>query len=111
MLPTLPNRCLIGSYNINAASVEPNWMMHISTTCYIWKSEIRLEEGIANWVTIACFYFALCYECLDWIIWKLGLLLPAYCVDCTMHDKRVCTCNVGIPPSWVQRENSSRKSS
>ena len=63
-------RYLIFSYNINAAPVEPNWMMRIPSPYYICKSDITLEEGMANWVTIVWFHWALSYECLDWMIWK-----------------------------------------
>ena len=101
MPTTLPNRYLICSYNINATPVEPNWMMRIPSACYICKSEIRLEAGIANQVTLACFHFALSYKYLDWMIWKLGLSLPAPCIGGTMHHERICTCHFGIPPSWV----------
>ena len=111
MPTTLLNRYLICSHNINAAPVEPNWMMRIPSAYYICKYEISLEEGIANQVTIACFHFALCYECLDWMIWKLGMSPPAFCIACTMHRERICTCHFGIPLSWARRNYSSRKSS
>ena len=111
MPTTLPNRYLICSYNINATPVEPNWMIGIPSAWYICKSEITLEEGMPNQITIACFHFALCYVCLDWMIWKLGLSLPASCIGCTIHHERICTCHFGIPPNWVQRDHSSRKSS
>ena len=111
MPTTSCNRYLICCYNLNAVPVEPNYEMHIHLACYICKFEITLEEGIANQVTIAYFHFALCYECLDWMICKLVLLPPASCIGCIMHHKHMCIYHVGIPPSWVQREHSSRKSS
>ena len=112
LMPTTSHRSyLICSYNINAAPVEPIWMMRIPSACYICKSEITLEEGIANQVTMACFHFALCYESLKSIIGKLELSLPVSCIGCTMHHERICTSHFGIPPSWVCREHSSRKSS
>ena len=111
MPTTSRNRFWICYWNINGAPVEPNWMMHIPSSCYICKSEIRLEDRMLNWVTIACFHFVLCYECLDWMIWKLGLSRPASCVGCTMHHKHICTCHFAIPPSWMRRDHSSRKSS
>ena len=107
---TSPYIFLICSYNLNATPVELNWIMHITSACYICKSEITLAEGIVNWVTIACFHLALCYEYLDWMIWQLGLSPPACCIRCTMHHKHICTCYFGIPPSWVRRDHSSRKS-
>ena len=104
------SRFLICYCNINTAPVEPNWMMCIPSACYICKSEITLEEGMANRVTIASFHFALCYESLDAMIWKLSLSPPASCIGCIIHDERICTCYFGIPPSWMRREQSSRKS-
>ena len=56
---TSHNRFLICSTNINALSVEPNWMMRIPPSCYICESGITLEEGIGNQVTIACFHLHL----------------------------------------------------
>ena len=64
MPTTSLGRYLICSYNVNAVPVVPNWMMHIPSACYMCKSEITLEDGIANQVTIACFHFALSYKCL-----------------------------------------------
>ena len=104
-------RYLICCCNINAVPVEPNWMIRIPSACYNCKSEITLEEGMANCVTAACFHFALCYESLDWMIWKLGLSLPISCIGCIMHHERIGTCHFGFLPSWVWREHSSRKSS
>ena len=104
-------RSLICTCNINDTPVEPNWIMCIPSAYYICKSEITLEEGIANRVTIACFHHVLCYEFLDWITWKLCLSPPASCIGCIIHYERICTCHFGIPSSWVQREHSSRKSS
>ena len=91
--------------------VQPNWIIHIPSACYICKSEITIEEGMANRVIIVCFYFALCYECLYWMIWKLELSPPACCIGCTMPHERICTCYFGIPPSWMRRDHSSMKSS
>ena len=102
---------MVCSYNINATPVEPNWMIGIPSAWYICKSEITLEEGMPNQITIACFHFALCYECLDWMIWKLGLSPPASYIEYTMHHEPICICHLGIPPSWVQSDHSSRKSS
>ena len=111
MPTTSRSRYLICFSNITDKPVEPNWMMRIPSACYICKSKMTLEEGKANWVTMACFHFAPCYEYLDWMIWKLGLSLPAPCIGGTMHHERICTCHFGIPPSWVRRDHSSRKSS
>ena len=105
------HRYLICFYNINATPVEPNSMMCILCTSYICKSEIMLEEGMANWVTMACFHFAICYECVDWMSWKLQLPPPASCIGCTMYYECICTSQFEIPPSWVRRDHSSRKSS
>ena len=91
--------------------VEPNWIMRNPSACCICKSEITCKEGTANSVTIASFHFALCNECLDWMIWKLGLLPPASCIGCCIYHKHICTCQFGILPSWVRREHGSRKSS
>ena len=110
-MPTMScNRYLTYSCNINATLVAPNWMMHIPCASYICKSEIALNEGMANQITIACFCFALCYTSLDWMIWKLVLPLPASYIGCTMYHERVCTCHFRIPPSWVRRNHNSRKS-
>ena len=76
-------------------------MIRIPSACYICKSKIILEEGIANQVTIAYFHCTLYYNCLDWIIWKLALSLLASCIGCTIHHKRICACHIGIAPSWV----------
>ena len=54
---TLCNRYLICFSNINATLVEPNWMIHIPSAYCIYESKIILEEGITNWVTIACVHF------------------------------------------------------
>ena len=62
------NKYLICSSNIYTAPVEPNWMMHIPSSYYICKSEITLEEGVANQVTIVWFHFVLYYEYLDFLI-------------------------------------------
>ena len=108
---TSRNRYLICCYNIHAAPIEPNWMMRIPSACYICKSEIMLEEGMSNPVTITCFPIVLCYKWLNWLIWTLGLSLLATCIGCTMHQECICTCQFEIPPSWVQRNYSSRKCS
>ena len=110
MPTTSVSRYLICSNNINTTLVEPNWMMRIPSACYICKSEIKLVKGMANWVTIGCFHFALCYECLDWIIWKLGLSPTTSCSGCNRHHECICTCHFGVLPSWVRREHISRKS-
>ena len=102
---------MICSYNINCTPVESNWMIHIPSACYIFKSELMLEERMANQITIACLHFALCYELLNQIIRTLGLSALASCIGCTVRHERICTSYFGIPPSLVQREHSSRKSS
>ena len=66
MLTPYLNRYLICSSNINAATVEPNWMIHIPSVCYICQSGITLEDEIANRVTIACYH--LCT-----LVWMFGL--------------------------------------
>ena len=90
---------LICVSNSNTAPVEPNLMMRIASVCYISKSDITLEEGIVNQVTIACFHVALCSESSDWMIWMIGLSPPVFCIGCTTHHEHVCTCHFGIPPS------------
>ena len=60
---------------------------------------------------MACIHFALCYECFDHVIWKLGMSLPASYIGCTIHYESICSCHFGIPSSWVQRDHSSGKSS
>ena len=111
-MPTISsNKYLICFYNINSIPVEPNWMIRIPSACNICKSEISLEEGMANEITVARFHFALWYKCLDWMISKLGLSPPAYYIECTMHHESIRTCHFRIPPSWVRRDHSSRKSS
>ena len=84
--------------------------MCLSFTCYICTSERMLEEGMANQVTIGCFCFALSYESLDWMIWKLELSLRASGVGCSMHHERICTSHFRIQPSWVERDHNNRKS-
>ena len=106
---TSHNRYLIYSCNINTMPAEPNWIMHIPSAYYVWKSNIMWELGIPNQVTIVCFCLALCWECLDSMIWKLGLSPPASCNGYTMHCKTICTCHFRILPSWVQRDHSSWK--
>ena len=111
-MPTISrNKYWICYFNIHSASVERNWIMRIPSPCYICTSEIMLEDGMVHRVTIACFHFAICYTCLDWMIWKSGLSPPASCIGYTVHHERICTCHFGIPPSWIGRDRSSRNSS
>ena len=110
MWTTSLNRSFICSCNINYTPVEPNSMISIPSACYICKSEIMLEEWMVNEVTMGYFHFALCYVCLDWMIWKLGLSLPAFCIECSMYRKRIYTCHLRILPSWVRKYHSSKKS-
>ena len=82
--------------------------MNIPSPCCIAKSEIMLEEGMANRITTACFHLALCSECVDVMMWKLGLSLPASYIGCTMYHERICSCHFGILPSWVQGHHSPK---
>ena len=89
------------STNINTAPVEQNWMIHIPSACYIYKSKIILAEEMADEDSIACFHLILNCECLVWVICKLELSLLASYIRHTMHYKLICTCHLGIPPCWV----------
>ena len=86
-------------------------MMHIPSAHDICKSEITLEEGMGNQITIPCVLVELSHKCLHWKISTLGLSQPASCIGYIMHSECICTCHVGIQPSGALREHSSRKSS
>lgn len=64
MLTRSHNRYQIRSFNIHDMPVELTWMMWVPAACYICKSEIAVEEAMANRITIVCFYQLLSGECL-----------------------------------------------
>jgi len=85
------------------APVELTWQSRVHSWCFNCRSELTMEEGIANKVSIGCFYYSLCHECLLWMYRKLYWSPTVPCEDCYSHNCRACTCYFGLPPAWARQ--------
>jgi len=86
------------------ARIELTWQSRIHSCCFHCRSELTMEEGMANKVCIGYFHYSLCHECLLWMIWKLRWSPTVHCEDLYSHNCRACTCYFGLPPGWARQQ-------
>jgi len=86
------------------AQVELTWQSRVPSYCLNCPSELTMEEGIANKVSIRYFHCSLCHKCLLLIIWKLSWSPIVHWEDCYSHDALACTCYFGLPTAWARQQ-------
>jgi len=86
------------------APVELTWQSRVPSCCFNCRSELTMEEGMANKVSIGCVHCSLCHECLLWMIWKLCWSPTVHCEHCYSNNCRTCTCYFGVPPAWARQQ-------
>jgi len=86
------------------APVELTWQYHIPSCCFNCCSELTMEEGMGNKVSIGCFHCSLYHECLLWMIRKFCWSPTVHCEDFYSRNYRTCTCYFGLPPAWARQQ-------
>jgi len=84
--------------------VEVTRQSRVPSCCINYHSELTMEEGIANKVSIRCFHCSISHECLLWMIWKLRWSPTVHCEDCYSHNCRTYPGYFRLPPAWIRKQ-------